>query len=302
MTHAAPPLRTSAASGLAAWWPWVALLAGLLVLYVPTAIDLYRQFWQFDANSHGPIVIGLSAWLLVHKGRAAHADSSLARRSSPVAGALLWVPGLLLYVVGRSQALLVLEMGSAALLLAGLSVALFGGAFTRRLWFAFVFVAFTIPLPGSVIDALTQPLKIGVSWASEYLLHAAGYPIARRGVVLYVGQFQLLVADACAGLNSLFTLEALGLLYLNTVRHASVLRNVLLAALIVPISFSANTLRVVTLALITFHLGDEAGQGFLHGFSGMVLFLSALLLIIAVDAGLRQLSSRLQRRPARITA
>jgi exosortase/archaeosortase family protein len=96
-----------------------------------------------------------------------------------------------------------------------------------------------------------------------------------------------LVADACAGLHTLFTLEAMGLLYLNLVRTASVFRNITLAILIVPISFAANVIRVMVLALITYHLGDAAGQGFLHGFAGMVLFLSALLLIMALDGLLR---------------
>jgi EpsI family protein len=152
-----------------------------------------------------------------------------------------------------------------------------------RMWFAFFFMLFMIPLPASVVDAVTQPLKIGVSYATEHLLYWAGYPIARSGVILTIGQYQLLVADACAGLNSLFVLEALGLLYMNLVRHSSVVRNVVLATLIVPISFTANTIRIIFLALITFYFGDAAGQGFVHGFSGIVLFLSALLLIIGVD-------------------
>jgi exosortase/archaeosortase family protein len=88
-------------------------------------------------------------------------------------------------------------------------------------------------------------------------------------------------------LHTLFTLEALGLLYLNLMRHESLFRNVTLAILIIPISFIANVIRVIVLTLITYHFGDEAGQGFLHGFAGMVLFLSALLLIIGVDSVLR---------------
>ena len=61
------------------------------------------------------------------------------------------------------------------------------------------------------------------------ILFGVGYPIARTGVILQIGQYQLLVADACAGLHTLFSLEAMGLLYLNVVRHSSLLRNVLLA-------------------------------------------------------------------------
>jgi exosortase/archaeosortase family protein len=71
------------------------------------------------------------------------------------------------------------------------------------------------------------------------------------------------------------------------VRHKSIIRNVAIAILIAPISFIANVVRVIVLTLITYYFGDEAGQGFLHGFAGMVLFLSALLLIIAIDSLVR---------------
>jgi EpsI family protein len=179
---------------------------------------------------------------------------------------------------------LLLEVGSLIFVLSGMAVAFFGLRTWSRMWFAFFFMLFMIPLPPSVVDVVTLPMKIGVSYATEHLLYWMGYPIARSGVILIIGQYQLLVADACAGLNSLFTLEALGLLYMNLVRHPSVVRNVVLAALIVPISFTANTIRIVFLALITYYMGDAAGQGFLHGFSGLVLFLSALFLIISIDS------------------
>jgi exosortase len=133
-----------------------------------------------------------------------------------------------------------------------------------------------------------------VSYVAEHLLYALGYPISRTGVILQVGQYQLMVADACAGLHTLFTLEAIGLMYLNVVRHSSLLRNIGLGILIVPISFAANVIRVIVLCLITYHFGDEAGQGFLHGFAGMVLFISALALIIATDTLLRWVQKLIQ--------
>jgi exosortase len=114
-----------------------------------------------------------------------------------------------------------------------------------------------------------------------------GYPISRAGVILQIGQYQLLVADACAGLQTLLTLEALGLFYLNLNPHNSAVRNVVLALLIVPISFAANVIRVIVLTLITYHAGSAAGQGFLHGFAGIVLFLTALMLILAADSALQ---------------
>ena len=209
------------------------------------------------------------------------------QRWHPVPARVGWpvfIFGLLLYILGRSQDILLFEVGSQIVVIASLLLVLRGWAALRAAWFPLFFMLFMIPLPGAVVDTVTMPMKMAVSYVAEHILFWVGYPIARNGVILQIGQYKLLVADACAGLHTLFTLEALGLLYLNIVRHDSLFRNVTLAILIVPISFTANVFRVMVLTLITYHFGDEAGQGFLHGFAGMVLFLSALLLIIGVDS------------------
>ena len=190
-------------------------------------------------------------------------------------------------MLGRSQQILILEIGSLIWVLTGTILLMQGRRALKVLWFPLFFMLFMIPLPGQFVDTVTMPMKTAVSHVAEDVLFRLGYPIARSGVVLQIGQYKLLVADACAGLHTLFTLEALGLLYLNLMRHESIARNVMLAILIVPISFAANVIRVMVLTLITYHFGDEAGQGFLHGFAGMVLFVSALMLIILVDSLLR---------------
>jgi exosortase len=124
---------------------------------------------------------------------------------------------------------------------------------------------------------------MAVSYVAEVLMYHLGYPIGRTGVILTVGQYQLLVADACAGLNSMFTLEALGLLYANLMGYTSKVRNVLLAILVVPIAFVANVIRVLILILVTYYMGDEAGQGFVHTFAGMVLFGVGLVMMLTTD-------------------
>jgi exosortase B len=263
--------------------PWIISFAGLAAMYFPTFRDLFNGLWAGDQQGHGPIVLAVSIWLLWKK-----VPQIFSAPLQPThAGWVVLSIGLLLYIIGRSQDILIFEVGSIILNIASITLVLRGTAALNQLWFPLVFMAFMIPLPGVFVDALTQPMKTGVSYAVESVLYAAGYPISRSGVILQIGQYQLLVADACAGLNTLFTLEALGLLYLNLVRHESVARNIVLAICIVPISFAANIIRVIALTLITYHLGDEAGQGFLHGFAGMILFMAALLLIIAFDGLIR---------------
>ena len=273
-------------------WPpavtWAVMFAALLVAYVPSFVDLFQTLWATDQNAHGPIVLAVSLWFLWFRAKQVR-EERLPARPAPVVGWATTLLGVAAFVIGRSQGVYLLEVGSLVPVLVGMTLLFFGARILRRMWFAYFFMCFMVPLPGSIVDVLTQPMKIAVSWGAQHLLDVLGYPVGRSGVVLTVGQYQLLVADACAGLNSLFTLEALGLLYMNVMRHESAARNAVLALLIVPISFCANLLRVVVLALITYHLGDAAGQGFLHGFSGMVLFITALLLIMAVDGVLSRM-------------
>lgn len=276
--------------------PWLPVVLGLLVLYGPTLFDLFGGIWSSDEQMHGPIVLGISIWLIYRNWPAMLAASE--GETGHWSGWPIVVIALLLYALGRSQDILIFEVGSVIWLLIGIAFLNLGVKAVKAQWFALFFMLFMVPLPSQVVDLVTLPMKMAVSYVAEVVLFWVGYPIGRNGVILQIGQYMLLVADACAGLHTLLTLEALGLLYLNLVRRDSAFRNITLAILIIPISFTANVIRVMALSLITYHFGDEAGQGFLHGFAGMVLFLSALLLIIAFDTALQGLERFRQRRAA----
>jgi exosortase B len=258
----------------------LAIALGMVVLYVPTSWSLAHTIWASDEQGHGPIIMAVSYWLLY---RQRHALAQLPDRPSPRLAWALLALALLGYVFGRSQGVLMAEVGSQIPLLAGLMLLFKGPAALRRAWFPLVFLIFMIPLPGALVAWVTTPLKAAVSYSAEMVLYQVGYPVARTGVMLSVGPYQLLVADACAGLNSMFTLEALGLLYMNLRGYSSWLRNALLATLVIPISFIANVIRVMILVLVTYHFGDAAGQGFIHGFAGLVLFMVGLAIMLAVD-------------------
>lgn len=260
------------------------LLAGFTALYVPSYLMLAQKVWPSDEQGHGPIILAISLWLIWSK---RHEMARIPPRPSVALGLPTLAAGLLLYVLGRSQFINFLEIFSQVLVLAGLLLLFVGRHALRQTWFPLFFMLFMVPLPGSVVAWVTAPLKLAVSAvASEALFHL-GYPVGRSGVMLNIGPYQLMVADACAGLNSMFTLEALGLLYMNLMRYSQFYRNLLLSLLIVPIAFCANIVRVMVLVLVTYHWGDEAGQGFIHGFAGMVLFAVGLSLMLATDTLLR---------------
>ena len=275
---------------------WAPLAIGLLALYGPSFYDLVTGLWMSEEQAHGPIILLLSTWLLYRKWPEMMARTE--SQPSSKAGWAVALAGLVMYLMGRTQQFPIFEIGSYIVMLAAVLLVKRGTLALRILWFPLFFMLFMVPLPGIVVVTLTMPMKTAVSYVTEQVLFFAGYPIARSGVILQIGQYQLMVADACAGLHTLFTLEALGLFYLNLVRHTSALRNGLLAILIIPISFTANVIRVISLTLITYYFGDAAGQGFLHGFAGMVLFISALLLIMGVDWLLQSLVQGREKKHA----
>jgi len=256
------------------------LLAGWLILYAPSYVTLANTVWASDEQGHGPIIMAVSIWLLWRQREALAAAPA---RPALGAGIACFVFAMLLFVVGRSQNILLFEVGSQIPLLVAMVLLFKGHAGLRACWFPLFFLLFMVPLPATLVAAVTTPLKSAVSAVASNVLYAVGYPVGRTGVVMTVGPYQLLVADACAGLNSMFTLEALGLLYMQLMNYTSVARNVFLAVVVIPIAFVANVTRVIVLVLVTYHFGDEAGQGFVHGFAGMVLFLVALTLILMVD-------------------
>lgn len=256
------------------------MIIGLLSLFVPTYITLADEVWNNDAHGHGPLILGVSLWLLWHD---RHRILDGEAQPAMAAGFVLLLGGLFLHVVGHSQSINMLTTLAQPVVFGACLLLLHGWQALRRAWFPLFFMLFMIPLPEVVVQAITMPLKQAVSVVTEWLLYEAGYPIARSGVTLSIGQYQLLVADACSGMNSLLTLESLGLLYMRLMNYHSKARNTLLAIAIVPTSFVANVTRVIILVLVTYYFGDEVGQGFVHSFSGLVLFTVSLVSIYFID-------------------
>lgn len=258
-------------------WP---ILLGLLAMYIPTVNHLFDTLWASDDQAHGPLILMIVIYLFWQKKDKFSINAS---NIETFMGMLLFLIGLFFYVVGRSQEIIALDLGSLIFVLTGL-VLYFGGLGAVKLyWFLLFFLIFMVPIPGSILDAITLPMKTAVSYVATNILYWLDYPVARSGVIIQISQYTLLVANACAGMHTLISLEALGLLYLNLVRHDSLARNLSLALLIVPISFTANVIRVITLILVTYYFGEAVGQGFIHGFAGMLLFTVALILIMLVD-------------------
>jgi exosortase B len=259
---------------------WLVAIAGFAAMYVPVYWWAAHTIWQSDDQAHGALILAVMVWLFWGL---RHSIAAVPARPARGLGWALFGFGLLVYVVGEVLGISILQFGSQPIVVAGILLLMKGPAAVRVAWFALFYFIFMIPLPDIIVDSVTGPLKRWISVIVVELLYDVGYPISRNGVILEIGQYQMLVADACSGLHSMYSLSALGTLFMYIMNRQSRLHNAIMLASILPIAFIANIVRVIVLVLITYHFGDEAGQGFLHGAAGMVLMLVALLSFFSLD-------------------
>lgn len=248
------PLTQRFSLMLDVWTFWLVLL-GFVLLYIPSCLDLVRKVWITDEQGHGPVILWVS---------------------------LLWL------LFSQLQVLATLELAPAyglcgALLLAGLASYVLGRKALWVIWFPLSFLVFMMPFLEPLAAEVTDPLRSAVSVVAADWLYYLGYLVSRAVVMLNVGSYQLLVADACAGLDSMFTFEALGLLYLDIMNYTSPAHNIALGILVLPIAFVVNVTWVMILVLVTYHFTDAAEQGFVHSFAGILLFIVGLVLVLLRD-------------------
>jgi exosortase len=256
------------------------LLAGVLAMAIPTIIALARGPWSTEAGVHGPIVLATGGWLIGRRLAEIRAYRKDGNFGLALIGMAFAVPA---YMFGRAFDFISIEVAAVILAMIATAYAYLGPVVVRMLWFPIFYMCFLIPIPGWVLDTVTQPLKLLVSDVVTNVLAFFGLPVASVGVTIYVASYQLLVEDACAGLNSLVSLSAIGLFYVYMLRGSNWRYSLLLLALVIPIAVAANMIRVAALVLITYYFGNAAAQGYLHNFAGMVTFTSALLFIFLVD-------------------
>lgn len=269
--------------------PAALLLAGALLIAVPTMVFVVRETWSSEQGAHAPLVLFTGIWLLWKQWDEARA---LCRTPSLARSVTLLAVLLPLFVLARITQIVEIEGYLMYGCLLAVLYSVIGGAAMRRLWFPLFYLAFIFPPPETVVAAITNPMKIELSRVAVGLLQLLGYPIGSEGVRIYIAQYELLVEAACSGLNSIISLTAISLFYIY-IRHQAKWRYALLLVLmILPVALFSNLLRVLILILVTFYFGEAAAQGFVHEFAGLLMFVVALGAMFVVDGLLRRLWGR----------
>lgn len=256
------------------------LSLGLAAIFIPTMLLVAQLSWGTEQGAHGPIVVATGIWLLA---RQWNRINDVIEPAPAYKVAFLFVPLLALYFLSSVTQIIEIQGFLMYGLLVTALYSFVGARAIRLLAFPLFYLLFAFPPPDTVVAIITQPLKIGISKAAIELLYALGYPIAGAGVTIQIGQYQLLVAAACSGLNSLISLSAISLFYVYVRHQMDWQYAAFLILAILPVAIFANLVRVLILILLTYHAGEAAAQGFLHNFAGMTMFITALLTIFAID-------------------
>ena len=213
-----------------------------------------------------------------------------------VLGLLVLLAGLAVLFVGTLGAELFLTRSSLLIVLTGIAMFLFGAALTRRLAFPLTFLLLMIPLPAILFNQIAFPLQVLASRLGVAMLRVGDIPVLREGNVITLSNITLEVAEACSGIRSLVSLLTLGLLF-GYVSGYGPPRRVVLALLTIPIAIVANALRVAGAGVTASWYGASAVEGFLHSFSGLLTFMSSLLMLFLIDRALSFAVRRQARLP-----
>lgn len=284
------------------WTAWIRnygfLALAAVVFALPGLIALGRTVWSTEQGAQGPIILATGIWLLVREASAVLAAHPVHAGRRGIVAAWL-VVAIVAYLMAGMIGIVWLQWAATYSALVAVAYAYVGLPTLKRLWFPLFYLLFLIPPPYGIMLALTRALKLWISTAAVDILAALGFQVASSGTTLFIDQYELLVAAACSGMNSIVSLLAIGLFYIY-LRHQSDWRYAgILAIMVIPIAIAANLIRVIMLLLITKYLGNEVAQGMLHEAAGLSMFMVALVLLIAIDAVLEPLRDRLSRRSAR---
>ncbi len=263
-----------------------ALIVGLLLaVFYPTLRWLISEWLGNDYYSHGPLVpliAAFFAWRLAARGPGqppAETARQQPDRTAPL-GLALVVPGLAAYLYALLQRAYFIAALAMIVLIAGLVWYLLGTATLKRLAFPILFLIFMVPLP--FVEPLSVPLAQVTGNISAECIRLFGVPITVNGAQISLPNAQLLVGAQCSGLRSIVTLLTLVAVVVFVV-EGPVWAKLLLAASSLPIAALGNVLRVASLLGVANTWGTDAGFKYYHDYSGIVFFLSALVLLILLS-------------------
>ena len=257
--------------------PLVGLALSFALLYRNVIAKLVYD-WENDGNySHGFLIVPLALYLAWER-----RDRLIAAARRPsMFGLIVVIGSLLTLIAGVLGAELFLSRTSMIGLVAGTVLFVLGWEHFKVLLFPISFLFLMVPIPAIIFNQIAFPLQLIASRFGEATLSLANIPALREGNVIMLANTTLEVAEACSGIRSLVSLLTLGIVYSYFTDHRGWVR-VLVSLSTIPTAIIANGIRVAGIGIAAHYYGAEVATGFVHTFSGWVLFVVAFAILFAV--------------------
>lgn len=259
------------------WGPLV-LATTIVAVYAAVLWQLVED-WNGNENySHGFLVLPVAAFL-VWRRRATLAALPVAPSAF---GAVLVVLSLGVLLVGTAGIEYFLTRISFVGVIAGAILFLFGWAQLRAVSFPLFLLLLAIPLPAILFNQVAFPLQMLATTLGVGILRLLDVPVLREGNVIVLATTTLEVAEACSGIRSLVSLFTMALLF-GYLTHDGPVARTLLALSAVPTAILTNALRVAGTGVMADRFGVWTATGPLHTFSGWLVFVASLGLMLVLD-------------------
>lgn len=291
------------------FWKPLAIVAAIVFVYAVVLSKLGQDWWTDENYSHGlivPFVIGFIIWLEFDNLK------NFVRKPAIAWGVVLVVLAFALMLAGTLGAELFTQRISLVLMICGIVVYFFGAKILRKLVVPFALLLLSIPIPQIIFNKIAFPLQIWASQAAIWGIRLFEIPSVRKGNVIELlpkGASQIValeVVEACSGIRSLMTLVTLALILayftrekrenlsagkFDFLKHSDFWRTVILMLSAIPIAIVTNAARVSGTGILTYYYGKQIAEGNWHEFSGWLVFIVALLMLIAVNWALKKAQS-----------
>jgi len=265
------------------------IVSFILLLYAPVLKNLVYDWIYLPDFSHGFLIPVISLYLVYER---RNRLSNLSP-SGQWAGFGLILFGIFLFFLGKLASEYFAMRFSLIVVIGGIILFLLGKDFYKTLLFPVVFLIFMIPLPSIFIDQITFPMQLLASSIAANLLYLIDIPVLKEGNIIHLTNTSLEVAEACSGIRSLFSLLALSVVFAY-LTHKKFWKRVILISCAFPIAIAANATRVFGTGIFAYRYGDEIAQGFLHGFSGWIIFIGAFICLFFVGTILSKIKKNIR--------
>ena len=253
------------------------LVTSFFVLYWRVLAKLASDWAHDDNYSHGFFIVPLAAYFVWERRR-----PLVALKPAPSwVGLPVMLGSVGVLLAGLLGAELFLSRISMIGVVVGAVLYVLGWRFLARLAFPLAFLVLMIPIPQILFNQIAFPLQLLASSAGETVLRTLHIPVLREGNVIILANTSLEVAEACSGIRSLVSLLTLGIVYGYFTDRRTTVR-FLIAAATIPVAILTNAVRVAGSGVAAHYYGPQAAEGFLHEFSGLMIFAVALILLFAI--------------------